>query len=472
MRAALALALLLTGCAAVGPDYEAPDLDAPGAFGGPPPAEDGVALAAWWDAYDDDALTGLIRRGLDRSLDLQLAESRLREARAELRRTLAGREPTVSVGGGGTTRAEQASTGGGLSTGGSANARLDASWEADLFGGIRREIEAAEAGVGAALWRLRDVRVALAAEIALNYIELRGAERRLAITRELLDTQEATLRLVGQRAEVGLATGLDVARSSSSVDSLRAQIPRIQSEIQAARNRLAVLLGLPPGTLDDELAPPAPVPAVVRGADLGLPVDLIRRRPDLRVAERELAAASARIGVAEAQLYPRLTLPGSLVFTASGIGTGSIVGSVVATLAATLSHTLADGGARTAAVEAAEERAEQALLGYRRALLLALEDVERALIDYAEARERHAALGRVVAADERAFELARQLYQEGVTSFLDLLDAQRSLTSSRQELVVTEAALSTRLATLYKALGGGWEEARHGIEKGISSFRS
>lgn len=457
---AACLGLTLQACAAVGPDYSAPALETPPDYSAELPQPTGAAtpLERWWGSFDDPTLGRLVLAGIDGNIDLRIAESRVREAQALLRQADARRSPEITgVAGADLGAREGLSPSSGASSDGGFDGGFRASWEADLFGGVDRAVEAAEAGTQAAEERRRAALVALSAEIGDSYIALRGGQQRLIIARQLLATQEDTLGLVEQRAQFGLANQLEVARARSAVDSLRADIPRIEADLRLSANRLAVLLGESPGEVDALLDEAEPVPQVTASPDPGLPADLLRRRPDLRAAERDLAQATAEIGVAEAELYPQLTLPGSLLFTAAGLGTGQVVQTAVASLAASLSLPLSDGGRREAALDAAEERARQALLTYRQSLLLALEEVEGALLDYDAALRRQAALREAVASDERAYDLARQLYQQGVTDFLELLDAQRSLTASQQQLVVNQTELSSRLVALYRSLGGGWD---------------
>jgi NodT family efflux transporter outer membrane factor (OMF) lipoprotein len=462
MRAAAAAAAALlaapSACAPVGPDYADPLLAAPAAFTAPAPAaatNDPRLLAAWWRAFDDPALAALIEEGIAANLDLAAAEARVVQARAQLRQAEALAEPVLDFDAGAGVGFIDNDNRSDIE--GEADAGFSTSWEADLFGGIRRSIEAATASAEAEEERRRAVLVSLTAEIGTTYVELRGTQLRLELARQSLETQRDTLALVQEQRDAGVASELDVVRARSAVAALQAAIPGIQAQLGFAANRLAVLLARPPGALDAELAAPRPIPVVIAGPGVGIPADLVRRRPDLREAERGLAASTARIGVAVADLYPQLQIPGSLTFALTGLGTGAIVETIAASLAASVFAPIYDGGARQAAVAEAEAAAEESLIAYRQSLLLALEEAEAALIAYAEVRERRQALARALADDEAAYTLATQLYREGLVSFLDVLDAQRTLTVTRQQLAQADTELSTGLIEIYRAVGGGWE---------------
>ncbi len=456
--------LTLAACGAVGPDFFSPVLETPIEWRGPLPSmsDNPVDLATWWQGFDDERMTSLITRAITNNLDLQIAQSRVREARALYRQAAAGRLPSASIGSDYTYRATDVTPDPlHLQTGDTQlfDASFDASWELDIFGGTRRAIEAAEAGAQAEVEARRDVLVSLTAEVATNYIELRGAQRRLALARESLSTQRQTQDLVNEQVSAGVATDLDLARARALVASTSAQIPGLEAQIQASINRLSVLLGLPPGALQEELERPRAIPVAIIRSRVGVPADLLRRRPDLRRAERLLAQSTANIGVAVAELYPKFSIPARLSFAAAGIGTSQVVETLVSTLSAALQMTVFDGGARSAAVDAAEERQTQALLTYRQTLLLALEEAENALVNYREAVRRRQSLASAVSAYREAYNLANELYREGAAGFLDVLDAQRELTSALQNLAVAETDVSSRLVAVYKALGGGWSEA-------------
>jgi len=486
-RAALlaAAALALAACTKVGPDYRPPPLDVPAAFLAPPPpaaqaAARPAALAPappglrWWDGFGDPLLAQLVDLGIARNLDVLTAASRVREARAVARGAAAARLPTLdaslaaagdlraSSGGSGSSRDGSGSvSGGGRSDRSSAavDGLLGFGWDLDLAGGIARTVEAAEAEAARQEALGREARLGVAAGIATAYVGLRGAQRRLELAEEALALQRQSLDLVRRRVEAGLAPGLDLLRAQAAVAALAAEPAPIRAEIDRQVNALSVLTAEPPGRLAGQLRAQAPIPALAAAPPLGLPVDLVRRRPGLQAAELALVRATAEIGVATAALYPRLTLPGSLGIGLSDIGTGDIVRAAVASVSAVLDVPLFDGGARRADLAAARERAQQALHAYRLALLQALEEVEAALLSHAAQRERREALAAAVAANEQAYAQAQDLYTQGLASFLDVLDAQRELTATRRSLAEAEAELSVQAVALYRALGMGVETA-------------
>jgi NodT family efflux transporter outer membrane factor (OMF) lipoprotein len=456
--------LTLSACGAVGPDFFSPMFETPIAYRAPLPAmsDNPVDLSVWWTGFDDEQMTQLVTRSIQTNLDLQIAASRVRQARAAYRQTGAARLPTLAASSSYTGRAQDQSPD---KTNSSTydsllfDAGFDASWELDVFGGTERAIEAAEAGTQSAIEAQRDVLVSLTAEVATNYVELRGAQRRLALANESLNSQQQTLNLVQEQVTAGVATDLDLVRQRAQVASTQAAIPGIKVDIEQAMNRIAVLLGQPPGSMAAELERRKKIPVAIIRANVGIPADLLRRRPDLRGAEADLAQASANIGVAVAELYPKFSIPATLSFGTSAIAQFPTVQNIVSTLAAAVSVTLFDGGAREAAIDQAEEARVQALLTYKQALLLALEEAENALNGYKEARDRRAALARAVSSYSDAYNLANELYKEGAQGFLDVLDAQRQLTAAQQDLATAETDVSTTLIAVYKAVGGGWRES-------------
>lgn len=463
----IAPALLLSGClTTVGPDYAAPELDAGQTYQGAQPKADAARPAqVWWTAFDDPVLARLIETGLSDNLDLQLADSLVREAEATLASTGAARAPTLDGTASATTTADRKYNAPPASADNKMDPRTDTavgvvfSWAADLFGGLKRAEEAARADAERQAWLRRDTALSVAANIARTYVTLRGAEQRLALTQESLDLQRRTTDIVRSRVNAGLSPGLDLSRAEASVQSLEADLRPIETEIRQARDSIATLLGRRPGELGellpegDAITAAAAVPAISATPVLGLPADLLRRRPDLRAAERDLQRATASIGVAESALYPSLTIPARFQVTTASFGAADIVHTLLASLSATLDIPLLDGGARRADLTVAQEQARQALITYRAALLTALSEVEAALHAHAGAQRRLAALDLGVAADERAFEQANTLYVQGLTSFLDILDAQRTMTTARLRQVATQTDLATTAIDLFQAAG-------------------
>jgi len=452
------LALPLAACA-VGPNYRAPET-APAQFVSANAA--GVAEqpyeSKWWGQFGDPVLDGLVARALGGDLDLKIAAARVTEARAMLGAAKRTRWPDVTV-----DAAHSQSHG---QQPGFGDERLDIKsndvgfatlWELDLFGRVRRGVEAAGAEAGAAEARLRDAQVLVAAEVARNYLELRGAQKRLGVARANLEYQRETLELTKTRYGLGRGTQLDVSSAQARFSATEAEIPSLVAAEAVAANRLAVLVGLRPGGLTDELAPREIAPHLTTLA-VGAPEDLLKRRPDIRAAERELAAATARIGLAKADLFPRLTLTGFLGFIA---GDASDLGeSQSQAWSLTPAFTWAGiGSGGRARVHVAEARTDAAVAAYEGTVLRALEETENAFAVYGAQRQRLSSLIEQAAASREAAELARVRYREGAVDFLRLLDAERTLLQAEDALAGGETDLNTSVVLIYKALGGGWEAA-------------
>ncbi len=458
--------MLLSGCA-VGPDYRRPEFPVPSHYRETLTqslASQSSSLANWWQNFRDPPLDRLMAKALRSNRDLRIAETRVREARALHNVASAGFWPTVDASAT-YTRLRTSSngpTGLALTRGllpvetDLYQAALDATWELDIFGGTRRAVEAAEAEIGASEEDRRDVLVTLLGEVGLNYIELRGLQKEHALTRGNLDAQEQTLALTRDRLQAGLATDLDVARAQAQAATTAAQIPPLESAIKHAVHRLSVLVGESPGTLIGRWLEAAPIPATPAEVPVGLPSELLRRRPDIRRAERELAAATARIGIATADLFPRFSLTGALGLqsvAASDFFTG---GSRFFSLGPAIRWPIFNAGRIRQNIKVQNLRQEQALLAYEQAVLIALEEVENALIAYRQAQLRLHELTEAEKAQQRAVVLAHDRYRSGLVDFLDVLEAERSLYTSQAHLAQGERAMSQNLVRLYKALGGGW----------------
>jgi multidrug efflux system outer membrane protein len=438
IAALLCAGALLSGCARFGLVSEAPEPPLQAAYRAPvPPIEvAGDPDTRWWEGFEDPVLTELVETALARNLDIETARLRVREARAEAR--VAGSRLYPTLDGSASVGGDLRSDDDGTEAEGAADALLGFNWDADLFGGLRAQ----RAALRAEAFRQEALRAAaaltVAADMANLYVSLRGAQLRFALAEDSLDLQQRTLQLVGERVDAGLATGLDRVRAEAAVAQLASELPPIRVEIERTKNAIAVLAGTLPGTVSARLEPP----------------DLLRRRPDMRAAEYAIAVTAAEVGVAQAALYPRLTIPGSIGIDVGGLGAGGIVTAVVGSLSAVLDVPLFDAGARRADIDAAEARARQALVAYRQTLLDAVEAVEAALIGHAGARDRAAALRDAVAANDEAAERARSLYTQGLAGFIDVLDAQRELTDSRLALAEAETVLAQEAIALYRALGG------------------
>jgi NodT family efflux transporter outer membrane factor (OMF) lipoprotein len=460
--AAGAVCVLLASCA-VGPDYRAPDASAlrvPASWQGSPVAtqEPPESLASWWRNLGDPTLGALIDESLAASPTIGVARARLREARARRDLAEANRYPNVTASASASHARASSETG----PGGSASvfhAGFDASWEADVFGGQRRALEAAEADHAASGEDLRDTQVSLASEVALEYVQVRSLQARLAIARANLATQTETLQLTQWRTQAGLTSSLDVEQARTAVEQTRAALPVLETSLAQARNRLAILADQPPGALDERLAAPAPIPAVPATIAVGIPADTLRQRPDLRAAERRLAAETARIGQQEAARYPDLALGGSIGLDALSVGALGNGGAAASQVLARLAATIFDAGRLRKQVEIQTAVQERALHTYEGAVLTALEDVENALAELANAKARRDALANAVDAARNAALYAEQRYAAGITDFQTVLDTQRVLLLAEDSLKSTEADQASALIRLYKALGGGWSDA-------------
>lgn len=449
----------LAGCA-VGPDYVVPDQALPDGWHSPEPGGTAAAvadrdLADWWKNLGDPQLTGLVERALANNLDLRQAWARVKQSKASRGVARAGLAPTVTAGGSGSSSwsndplaADQ--------TREAYSASLDASWEIDLFGGTRRSIEAAQADYEAVQENLHDVLVSLASEVATNYVQLRMYQERLAVAEENLKLQSETRQLTVWKNEAGLASSFDVERATYSLESTRSSIPGLQSSLSEVKNRLAVLLGEWPGTLEKELSAPAPIPAGNPRIAVGLPADLLRRRPDVRRTERELAAQTARIGEAEAELYPKLSLSGTLGYEAAVLDGLISPANLASKLGASLLLKLFQGGALRENIKIQNALQEQALAEYETTVLKALEEVENALMALAKENERREALRKATRASELAVEMALQQYESGTVDFTTVLETQTSLAGFQDKLADSEGTITLNIISLYKALGGGW----------------
>ncbi len=458
---ALAAGLLLAGCAAVGPEYVRPQVAPPltwhadMAQGLQSAAPARQALAEWWKALHDPVLTSLVQRAVADNFDLKQARGRLREARA--RRELAGAQlyPTLQ-GSGSATRSRSGQETGSGTTRELYSAGFDASWEPDVFGGQRRGLEAARADLQASEEDLRDVTVSLLAEVALNYVDLRSYQTRLGIARANLKTLNETNDLARWRAQAGLTGELDVEQAKSNLEQTRANVPALKTGMEQAANRLAVLVGQPPGTVTAELAQPGPIPVPPPQVAVGVPADTLRQRPDVRRAERRLAAQTARIGEAEASRYPSLSLLGSIGLDALSPGKLLGIQALTSSLAAKAAATLFDAGRIQQNIAIQTALQAQALGAYRAAVLQALQDVEDALVAYANTQTRLQSLRSAAASAQTAAKLAADQYASGLIDFQTVLDTQRTSLSLTDQVAVANGDATANLVRLYKALGGGW----------------
>lgn len=451
--------ILLAGCVA-GPDYHAPtlaELRVPEQFtAGAREISADVDLARWWQAFGDPTLTALVERGLAANLDINEAGSRVRAARADLRAARGALLPSLNASGSASREVGERTSG---ATGARKNYQIgfDAAYEADLFGGQGRSIEAARATADGKRASLRATQLTVASEIALNYLDAREAQTRLRIARDTLSTLDETVEITGWRLQAGLVGSLDLEQARQLRAQTAASIPAIETNYAAAANRLAVLLGEAPGAVNGLLEPAADPPTAPVALPAAIPADVIRRRPDVALAERTLAAETVRIGVQAAQLYPALTLSGT--FSGSGGSLSNAAGDMAGGLVAGITAPIFRGGQIRAAVEAQRASAAGALAAYRTSVLTALEETENALVSVSATDRRLRALVAAESAARSAAEIARIQYRSGRTDFQSLLESERTLLSSQDSLASARVARATAAVQLYKALGGGWQAA-------------
>jgi NodT family efflux transporter outer membrane factor (OMF) lipoprotein len=488
----MAGAAALAGCA-VGPDYKPPQVKTPAQYVGAAttqPATQSTTTAApvlnaWWTTFNDPVLDRLMEQAKQSNLDLRIAEARLREARAQRGVVSADYYPTLDATAGySRSKSSRNSFPGGVSTGAGAGtgtggtgvtgatsgssaslgqerdlwqAGFDAAWEVDVFGGVQRSVEAADADIEASTAELQNVLVSLLGEVARNYVELRGFQRQIAIAENNAKAQEQTLSLTQAKFKAGISSDLDVARAEAQVSSTRATIPSFEAAAQQTAHRIAVLLGQAPEALIAELGKPQAVPVPPPEIAVGLPSDLLRRRPDIRSAERQLAAATARIGIATSDLFPRFTLNGALGLQSSSFSNWADSNSTFWSIGPGLRWPIFNAGRIRANIRVQNARTDAALANYQNTVLQSLEEVENALVAFDREQARRRILSSAVASNSRAVDLSQQLYQRGVSPFLDVLDAQRALYLSQDELSQSDTNVSANAVALFKALGGGWQ---------------
>ncbi|MGC1550094.1 MAG: efflux transporter outer membrane subunit [Rhodanobacter sp.] len=455
---ALFVALALAGCASVGPNYKAPATPAPQLQGIDAARENAAQFQAqWWKQFGDPTLDALIQRAAANNLDLRIAVAHLNESRALLSNAKSAQWPTIDAGVNYSRADEQQpgfTTQRSIVT--SYQAGFDASWELDLFGGVRRSVEAAHADLGANEAAMQNAQVSLFAEVARNYFALRGTQQRQDIARRDIENQRASLKLIQARAEIGTGSEQDVASANARLAAVEAQLPLLDMQAHASEYRLAVLLGERPGELDIDVSPKTfhPIDAVLPIGDSG---DVLARRPDVRIAEREYAAATARIGVAKADFFPHISLGGFLGFLAGR--SNDFGGAASRAWAVTPSITWSGLNVQRvrANLHASEARADAAQANYQRTVLEAIEDVDNAVVGYNQQQLRVTNLIVQAQQSQRAAQLARVRYEQGATDFLELLDAERVQLSAEDDLAQAQADIDTRAVSLYKALGGGWQ---------------
>lgn len=458
----IAVACGFSACAKVGPDYAPPAVEVPPGWNqldsAPQAATDAAIagdLSRWWRVFRDPLLTALVDEALQASPDLRLAQARLREARGRRMVAAAGQFPSVTATGN-ARRSELSEEAGSGASSNLFNAGFDADWELDVFGGVRRAVEASEADLEASGASVNDTRVSLASEVALNYVQVRSLQSRLSIARDNLASQSETLRLTEWRAQAGLVGSQDVEQARSNRAQTLAQIPSLKISLAEAEHGLDILLGKPPGSLHERLAAAGSLPVAPAQVAVGIPADTLRRRPDIRAAERSLAAETARVGVAEAARYPSFSLSGSIGLEALHLGDLGNSGAVNSSLLAGVTAPIFNAGRLRSQVEIQDAVREQALVTYEQTVLSALLEVENSLVSLARNNERGQALATAAEAARNAAVMARQRYSAGLIDFQSVLDTERNVLSVEDSLATTRADSVLALIRLYKALGGGW----------------
>jgi outer membrane protein, multidrug efflux system len=476
-RARLLPAFLVLGACTLGPNYSRPATAVPRAYLEPhsaAPLSDSE-LGTWWNSFGDRKLDELVNRAIAQNLDVETAAAKIREARAEEKAAGAALLPTVSTNASVTRQriSENAipippGSGGAVGGGGSFGlpgsefttwrAGFDASWEIDLFGKTRRSIEAATARTGAAIWTRRDIQVSAAAEVASAYLELRTLQQRILLATAEVERQQRLERLIRARLRGGLVTGEDLEQQSSGLANARAAIPPLRASQDIEIHKIGVLTGDSPEALVAELGPAGPLPLLTPDVPAGLPSDLLRRRPDIRAAERSLAASTADIGVATAELYPSFSLSAAPALVSTALASLLTWGSRSFTAGASLDWPIFNGGRTRANIEVKNAKAQQALVAYKKTVLGALQDVEDALARIDNDRKAIADLEAALASARRAEDIARERYTGGLVTYSDVLGEQARRISLENRVVEMRGSQALDTIALYKALGGGWPE--------------
>jgi NodT family efflux transporter outer membrane factor (OMF) lipoprotein len=481
----IALITTLSACAA-GPRYQVPKPDEPAAFAArmstPDPTasvEAPVDLAVWWRSLNDPELNSLVERAVKSNLDIEMALDRLQQARAYEAVVLGYALPEVDA-----TGAAAKGTGSDLTKGRAGQALrsadtgtglqhintivgFDAVWELDLFGKFRREFEAVRADTDAARAARSEILTAVIADVVRAYVDLRGLQVRAGILHHASDVMRESLRIVNIRYERGITNELDVALATRELATLEGQIAPVEAEAKAAQYTLAVLVGEFPENLVDELSKPDLVPTMPAAAAPGVPVDLLKRRPDIAQAERELAAATARIGVATANLFPDVTVSASIGSQGQGLGTLPNVGKHIWSFGPGAIWPLLDFGALDAKVEVADFAARASLANYRKTIINAVRQVDSSLDAYDAQEHRMEQLTQAMMAGQRALDLANARYDRGLTDFLNVVDAERAFYQLQEEFAEAQVSQGEQFVQLYKSLGGGWQEYQ-----GVPKIRS
>jgi len=452
--------LIIAGLAACAPNagFTGKPMQLPAAWknaGGFPVASPSKDISRWWGRFEDPTLNRLISDSLKNSPDIATASARIRESRANRDAAFSTLFPTLDGGAARNSRSTHTDNAGDVSST-SYSANLNASWEVDLFGKRRSSVQAAAANLGAAEENFHSVQAALAAEIASTYTSLRANEAKMAVLRQNVTTREETARLATWKQQAGEADSLESSQAQSSLESARAAIPSLQQAITQGRNQLALLAGREPGSLDSMLSTARSIPNPPSSLAVGIPADVLRQRPDVRVAGYQVLAAAANTRATEATKYPSLNLSGSLGLNSLATSTLLDPETATANLVAGITSPIFDAGRIRANIEAASASEEQAIQNYRSTVLTALTETENALVACRRSAERLATLEKATQLARESDQLARQRYQAGEIDFLQVLDSQRTLLGLEDSLLSTRTDRTTAYIRLYQALGGGW----------------
>ena len=460
--------LLVSGCQ-VGPDYTRPEYAVSdqwhekavkGLEGG------SADLQTWWKVFDDPVLESLIQRSGVNNLDLQIAYARVMESRAILGVAAGEHWPTVNANGG-YLRSRPSENGllGGLPIDSTDQRNLhsvgvDASWEIDVFGRISRSVESAKASMEASIENHRDVLVSLYSQVARTYVDVRAIQARIRYAQDNIKAQQDTLKLTRDRRAADLVPELDVQQAELILATTESAIPLLRQAEAQAIHRLGVLLGQSPAFLYEELSATIDIPEVPEGITVGLPAELLRQRPDIRRAERILASQTADIGIATAGLYPAFSLSGTLALQAQQAKDLGHTSSRTWGFGPGMRWNLFDGKRIRSSIEVQKAQAEEAMIDYEQTVLLALEEVENAMVAFVEEQQRVEALERSVTAASKSVELVKTLYEIGLTDFQNVLDMERTLTRQQDQLAESQGQVASNLVRVYTALGGGWSVER------------
>jgi multidrug efflux system outer membrane protein len=462
--ALLSCLLLSSGCMMVGPNYERPDAGEPDAWSEATAGDfstNAPALGGWWKSFNDPVLNQLITDADAGNLSLKIVAERINEAAA--RRGIERSQLWPQLTGFGDASATQ--TSGGILPGGDSvsgehySLGADFAWELDLWGRVRRSVESADAALEGTLEDYRDAAVILYAQIGAAYIEVRTVQQRIKYATENIRNQTDTLKLTTDRNSAGLVPILDVAQAELNVRTSESALPTFRSSLNAAINRLAVLSGKYPGELHKLLLESAIIPSPAEAIATGVPVTIIRQRPDVRSAERALASQHARIGVAKGELYPTFALPGTFALEALDAGDLFESGSLGYSFGPVFRWNLFSAGRIKNNIRVEESRTQQALFSYKQSLLTAVEDVENAMVALTEERSRVESLQQAVSAAQRSVTLVKDLYSNGLVDFQNVLDMERSLAAQQDSYASSKGLVSQNAVRLYKSLGGGWDAA-------------